>query len=227
MKICDQSSRLNAQPKRRETPLDQIRAAGEQPRNNFYYQDNRTLVQQQNNEQGWKSQKEKDEEFLEKMRGWLVTVATLFVGMAYQAAMRPPDWMAKVHPNWARVIWHPQRRRALSRDERNLVDRAFLYQVFNTITFSSALGIVVLLLVMGQSSPSSIVRSVTWFLAAISFCVAANFIVGITYFGAATAVFSIIMAVFVAHLAFIFICQQIHGSSEEEPSDAAAPAPAT
>jgi hypothetical protein len=34
-----------------------------------------------------------DEEFIHKMRGWLMTVATLFVGIAYQAVIQPPAWM--------------------------------------------------------------------------------------------------------------------------------------
>ncbi|KQK05148.2 hypothetical protein BRADI_2g18339v3 [Brachypodium distachyon] len=34
-----------------------------------------------------------DNDFLEKMRGWLMTVATLFVSMAFQAMVNPPGWM--------------------------------------------------------------------------------------------------------------------------------------
>jgi hypothetical protein len=43
-----------------------------------------------------------DEEFLHKMRGWLMTVATLFVGIAYQAVIQPPAWMTCFKPTHGR-----------------------------------------------------------------------------------------------------------------------------
>jgi hypothetical protein len=33
------------------------------------------------------------EEYMIQMRGWLMTVATLFLGIAFQAATQPPAWM--------------------------------------------------------------------------------------------------------------------------------------
>ncbi|RCV15964.1 hypothetical protein SETIT_3G099000v2 [Setaria italica] len=34
-----------------------------------------------------------DKEYLDQMRGWLMTVAALFVGNAFQAAIQPPQWV--------------------------------------------------------------------------------------------------------------------------------------
>nr|CAB3460355.1 unnamed protein product [Digitaria exilis] len=36
-----------------------------------------------------------DEKYLDKMRGWLMTVATLVVGITFQAAIQPPDWVKR------------------------------------------------------------------------------------------------------------------------------------
>nr|CAB3484285.1 unnamed protein product [Digitaria exilis] len=38
------------------------------------------------------SDEDKEYEYLDKMRGWLMAVATLFVNMAFQAQLHPPDW---------------------------------------------------------------------------------------------------------------------------------------
>jgi hypothetical protein len=43
-----------------------------------------------------------DKDFLHKMRGWLMTVATLFVGIAYQAVIQPPAWMTCFKPTHGR-----------------------------------------------------------------------------------------------------------------------------
>ncbi|KAG2624873.1 uncharacterized protein LOC120701223 [Panicum virgatum] len=38
-------------------------------------------------------QQQADDDPLQDMRGWLMAAATLFLGMAYQAATKPPPWM--------------------------------------------------------------------------------------------------------------------------------------
>jgi hypothetical protein len=38
-----------------------------------------------------------NKDFLDKTRGWLMTVSALFVGMAFQAIVHPPDGMSFDH----------------------------------------------------------------------------------------------------------------------------------
>ncbi|KAI4968845.1 hypothetical protein ZWY2020_046175 [Hordeum vulgare] len=47
------------------------------------------------------AQAAENQEYMGQMRGWLMTVGTLFIGMSFQAAMRPPSWMPK---DWYRVL---------------------------------------------------------------------------------------------------------------------------
>ncbi|KAL6897799.1 hypothetical protein ACP4OV_006758 [Aristida adscensionis] len=135
-----------------------------------------------------RSQEEEDRKYLDNMQGWLVTVATLFVGIAYQAAMQPPPWMPKTQ-DWSRVIFHKERYLDMSPDERNLVKRANNYQIFNTVTFSSALTMVVLLLVLGKFSARRVLLGARFLVAVISFCLVANFMNGITCYRNASLMF--------------------------------------
>ncbi|KAL6608284.1 hypothetical protein ACP70R_041347 [Stipagrostis hirtigluma subsp. patula] len=148
-----------------------------------------------------KEKKEEDQEYMNEMRGWMVTAATLFVGIAFQAAMQPPAWMAKTE-EWSRTVGHKDRLRALSRDERKVILRTLIYHSLNAMMFSAALTLVVILLMMDKSSHTSVLWSVRLLFPLISFCVATNFIVGVTNYGASTALFSFITAIYALPLAW-------------------------
>uniref|UniRef100_A0A0A8ZYW6 PGG domain-containing protein n=1 Tax=Arundo donax TaxID=35708 RepID=A0A0A8ZYW6_ARUDO len=141
------------------------------------------LQESQNKKKSREEREQEDREYLNEMRGWLVTVATLFVGMTYQAAMQPPAWMPKPE-EWSRMLFAKG-----ARGSRTLAHRAAAYQFFNTMTFSSALTILVLLLVMDGFrliSARRILLFVRMMAAFLSSFVAVNFVIGITNVGRAT-----------------------------------------
>ncbi|KAL6897795.1 hypothetical protein ACP4OV_006754 [Aristida adscensionis] len=140
---------------------------------------------------------EKNKDYLYNMRGWLVTVATLFVTIAFQAAMQPPAWMPKAE-EWGRAMWDPRRYRVLNVHERLLVARAAAYQILNAAAFSAAMTIAVKLLVMDMGTLFRFqtrramlsVAVMIWPLATI---VAASFLLGVTSDWVATAVLLLVM----------------------------------
>ncbi|KAL6897798.1 hypothetical protein ACP4OV_006757 [Aristida adscensionis] len=139
--------------------------------------------------------REEERAYLDNMRGWLVTVATLFIGIAYQAAMQPPPWMPSTQ-DWSSAFADEKRYRALSPGERSLVNRAISYQFFNTVTFSSALAMVVLLLLMGESSPRRVLWGAKALVAVISASLTKNFMDGITGYTNAARMFWVFGAVY-------------------------------
>ncbi|KAF7099209.1 hypothetical protein CFC21_100872 [Triticum aestivum] len=104
-----------------------------------------------------------DKEFVDKMRGWLMTVATLFVGIAFQALLHPPDGMSfdilvsKNARNWKAGPGAPSPAPNLAPSSAATVVnatptydwvRAFCYLTFNTTIMAFALIVLVSLLTM-------------------------------------------------------------------------------
>ncbi|KAL5202932.1 hypothetical protein ABZP36_013884 [Zizania latifolia] len=92
-----------------------------------------------------------DKGYLTAHLGWLMTVAALFVQMAFQAALQPPTW---IPPNWFQMPHHsksggadvaplPAAAATLTEDQ---VRRARAYFLFNTVNFATALAILIALL---------------------------------------------------------------------------------
>ncbi|EMS58154.1 hypothetical protein TRIUR3_08046 [Triticum urartu] len=108
-----------------------------------------------------------DKEFVDKMRGWLMTVATLFVGIAFQALLHPPDGMSfdilvsKNARNWKAGPGAPSPAPNLAPSSAATVVnatpaydwvRAFFYLSFNTSIMAFALFVLVSLLTMKKAT---------------------------------------------------------------------------
>ncbi|RLN29253.1 uncharacterized protein C2845_PM05G13540 [Panicum miliaceum] len=120
-----------------------------------------------------------DRAYLDSMRGWLMTVATLFVTMAFQGAVHPPSWMPSPK-DWSETVF---KRHASSSDTEILMARsssAFLF--LNTATFAVALTLVVVLLLMDrkQSAPRRTLGLVTRMTVLLTACVTINFGFGVS-----------------------------------------------
>lgn len=111
-----------------------------------------------------------DKDYLDKMRGWLMTVAALFVNMAFTAMLHPPDWLKK---DWYVV---PRRSSTLSQLSVNHLARGSLYLIFNASTFAVALALVLALL--RRSSAKRTIKYTKQMTRIISVCVAITFAVG-------------------------------------------------
>ncbi|CAL4910154.1 unnamed protein product [Urochloa decumbens] len=127
-----------------------------------------------------------DREHLNNMRGWLMTVATLFVGMAFQGAIHPPIWMPSPK-DWSDLVFrgHAFSKHVFSnsteRSEVLLARRASAFLFFNTVTFAVALTLVVVLLLMNkQSAPRRTLGLVTKMTVLLTACVAVNFGFGVS-----------------------------------------------
>jgi hypothetical protein len=105
-----------------------------------------------------------DEDFVHKMRGWLMTVATLFVSTAYQAAIQPPDWMTCLKP-------HGGNKYSFSCE---------LYKVCIVFTMSMALAMLVGLLAIEKVPHRYLLPILKVMLTIISATTAISFIVAIT-----------------------------------------------
>jgi hypothetical protein len=112
-----------------------------------------------------------DKEYLNQMRGWLMTVATLFISMAFQAAIQPPDW---VPHNLFQIVLH---NRKLSFHFEGAV-MARLYMLANMFTFGIALTLLVMLLTMKKPPPTRAVKVATQTMAALAVTVALSFAFG-------------------------------------------------
>lgn len=90
------------------------------------------------------------------MRGWLMAVATLFLNMAFQALLHPPDWL---NTEWytrslpkrgskagAPLAAPPPSSPDVPDATRGEVWRAYAYLVSNVVTFGMALAVAQLLL---------------------------------------------------------------------------------
>jgi hypothetical protein len=97
------------------------------------------------------------------MRGWLMTVATLFVGVAYQAVLQPPAWMTCFKPTPAE-----KQRASLA---------CALYKTFNLITMATALTMLVALVTIKKSSPAFILRHLKITLTTLATTIAGSFII--------------------------------------------------
>jgi hypothetical protein len=102
-----------------------------------------------------------DEDFVHKMRGWLMTVATLFVGIAYQAVLQPPSWMSCLQP-------------PLGKPKHSLSCAAFT--TFNLYTMAAALTMLVALLIIKKIPPRFLLRSLKLWLITIATSIAGSFI---------------------------------------------------
>jgi hypothetical protein len=107
-----------------------------------------------------------DKDFLHKMRGWLMTVATLFVGVAYQAVLQPPAWMTCFKPTPA---------------EKQRVSLACtLYKTSNLITMATSLTMLVALVTIKKSAPTFILRHLKITLTALATTIAGSFIAALS-----------------------------------------------
>jgi hypothetical protein len=110
-----------------------------------------------------------DQEFLDKMRGWLMTVATLFVNMAFTAVLHPPDWLAACYQAGFMLENHPQ---------VSEIAKAVVFLFYNVGTFATAIVLVLLLLyVRDPSSAKDAMTFATRMLTGISVLVACSFAV--------------------------------------------------
>lgn len=100
-------------------------------------------------------------EYLDKMRGWLMTVATLFAGFAFHAAMHPPAWMG--NDAYRQVF------------TRNGSYTAGLFVVSNLVTFATAMVLVVLLLHIKRAPSTLDMGAITFMLSMIAFFVVMMF----------------------------------------------------
>ncbi|KAL6897796.1 hypothetical protein ACP4OV_006755 [Aristida adscensionis] len=80
---------------------------------------------------------------IDNMRGWALTVATLLVGMAFQAALAPPTWVPKDH--WFSALFGLATKG--SSFTMGQARKAFAHLFFNTLTFAVALTLVLLLMI--------------------------------------------------------------------------------
>ncbi|XP_024314940.1 uncharacterized protein LOC106866031 [Brachypodium distachyon] len=91
-----------------------------------------------------------DNDFLEKMRGWLMTVATLFVSMAFQAMVNPPGWMFDARRT-VRSAYHgvpaagaPSPDAGVDGDTSFEFTLAIMYLLLNMCTLGTGLSLVLL-----------------------------------------------------------------------------------
>lgn len=106
-----------------------------------------------------------DKKYLDKMQGWLMTVATIFISTAFQAMLQPPDWLLTRSRDTYAVAPAPagsadDRQRATTAagasgpEYKNV--RQLLYLVSNMFVFSTALTVTLLLLVKPPSARRTI-----------------------------------------------------------------------
>jgi hypothetical protein len=118
-----------------------------------------------------------DNEVLNKMRGWLMAVATLFVGMTFEAVLHPPDGMT-----FDRCSLFP-RENALKGSSSAATSTAYgwpgacTYLLLNSVTMSLSLMILVLLL-MRKATSRLIFFNKYWMLVTLPLSVAASSIIG-------------------------------------------------
>ncbi|XBI50541.1 hypothetical protein VPH35_113927 [Triticum aestivum] len=121
-------------------------------------------------------QAEDDKEYLDKMRGWLMTVATLFVGFAFQTGMHPPNWIPKDYL----LLWlaaytpHP--------DSKTKHDALLaLRNAGHTILYLfSWLGLLVKLLLMRKTPSRGEMKHVTAMVVVLAMTVACTFASGVS-----------------------------------------------
>ncbi|KAL6897806.1 hypothetical protein ACP4OV_006765 [Aristida adscensionis] len=122
------------------------------------------------------------EDYIHRMRGWALTVATLLVGMAFQAALHPPQWIPSSHTAWLDTLLHkpPAGGGGGGGISKGQAARALAYLIFNTVTFSMALTLVVLLMLPKELAHGHIVKPVAIIIVLLTFSVTCNFVIGIS-----------------------------------------------
>ncbi|XP_037472421.1 uncharacterized protein LOC119348353 [Triticum dicoccoides] len=172
-----------------------------------------------------------DAEYLHKMRGWLMTVATLLVGFAFQAAMHPPAWMPKdffiyfVRPDLGQPVASDstttdacnsrtevaiQERRTITTPTEGgiTVPLFFLSTMF---TFGTGLHLVLELLVMKMAPSRSDMKLITTRVRSLALYVTMTFACGISANPYATL---FVLGFFIVYCLFFFVCRRILESSE-------------
>lgn len=143
--------------------------------------------------------------YWDNLRGWLLAVATLFIGMAFQAAIPPPAWMPKPKGWFDKLV---SKRAAGDIVTKKQAVAALLYLVFNTVSFSMALTMVVLLLAM-RHEPSQgrhmLLILVRIFGVCLAVTVSCNFTIGISDDARIVALVCSIMAVYASGVLFLWI----------------------
>lgn len=135
-----------------------------------------------------------DKDFMEKMRGWLMTVAALFVNMAFAAVLHPPEWMKlewynarpslKKHRNVDGIPASSAAPAPSPASDATTVSlshylRGRLYLTFNTVTFATALALLLVLLVSRSTTHRNVLAAQLLTLT-ISVFVAGTFALGTT-----------------------------------------------
>ncbi|KAJ1261915.1 hypothetical protein BS78_09G065400 [Paspalum vaginatum] len=127
---------------------------------------------------------------LDNMRGWLLTVATLFVGMAFQAMTQPPDWVQKMREAAVAALADPSNKdHRIDPSLSPALVRESLFTLANTLTFSSALALTLLLLRRPRSDNRARVLGAMKFLAGVT-----TFFVALAFALAATVDLPLLMA---------------------------------
>lgn len=130
-----------------------------------------------------------NKEFFEKMCGWLLAVATLFVGIAFQAITQPPAGMSFDHcgigtkaGKAAYGAPSPAPAPALSptetADKRWHGSGACFYLVLNTLTMAVALAMLLLLLITRKSANGFTLHHIKGMLVMLACSVAISFVIG-------------------------------------------------
>jgi hypothetical protein len=113
-----------------------------------------------------------DADSLQNMSGWLMAAATLFLGMAYQAATKPPAWMPSAKDAFDVVFFGKQGDPSGSVTKK-LAQRALGHLLLNTMAYGISLALVVLLPTMNKATPG-LPQLVTYLVVTLAAVVTAN-----------------------------------------------------
>ncbi|KAM3245492.1 hypothetical protein ACQJBY_056682 [Aegilops geniculata] len=129
-------------------------------------------------------QAEEDAEYLDKMRGWLMTVATLFVGFAFQTGIHPPNWIPKDYLLLWVAAHTPYPDSKAKHDAllalRNAGHTIPLFMFLNTVTLAIGLGLLVRLLLMKKTPSRGDMKLVTGMVVLLAMTVACTFASGVS-----------------------------------------------